>query len=196
MEILWSPWRMAYINADADGESAAAGDAPGEAAPPPAPAATEPGASAADPGCIFCTYPAADPAQDRANLLLLRGEHAFVMLNRYPYNSAHLMIIPYRHLRDLPLLTPAECGELMALLQRLVRVLTAVYQPQGFNAGMNLGEVAGAGIAAHLHLHLVPRWAGDTNFMPVVGQTKVLPESLEQTYDRLRRGLARVTGDG
>jgi ATP adenylyltransferase len=115
-----------------------------------------------------------------------------VMLNRYPYNSGHLMIIPHRHLRDVARLTPQECAEMMALLQRMVAALTAEYRPQGFNVGMNLGEVAGAGIAEHLHMHLVPRWGGDTNFMPVVGATKVLPEALEQTWTRLRAALARL----
>ena len=195
---------MAYINQDTAGaptpargagvapaplarSESEAGPAPqdGGAAPDPAPAGPPAEASR----CIFCAAVAAPPAADRTNLLLLRGEQAFVMLNRYPYNAGHLMIVPYRHLHDITRLTPDECAELMALLQRMTTALTAVYGPQGFNAGMNLGEVAGAGIADHLHLHLVPRWGGDTNFMPVVGQTKVLPESLEQTYDRLAAWL-------
>ena len=184
MEIRWSPWRMAYISPD----SAGGGDpAAPSAAPAPAPA---PASDAS--GCVFCDLPAQGPARDAANLLLLRGETMFVMLNRYPYNSGHLMIIPHRHLRDVGRLTPQECGEMMALLQRMVAALTAEYQPQGFNVGMNLGEVAGAGIAEHLHMHLVPRWGGDTNFMPVVGATKVLPEALEQTWTRLRGALARL----
>jgi len=192
---------MAYINKDAAGATPAggAGEEPAPSAPPAAPdsllaSAAEPASALPDAGdpasrCIFCAAVAAPHNQDRANLLLWRGAHMFVKLNRYPYNSGHLMIVPYRHLHDITRLTPAECAELMALLQRMTTALTAVYQPQGFNAGMNLGEVAGAGIADHLHLHLVPRWAGDTNFMPVVGQTKVLPESLEQTYDRLAEAL-------
>ncbi|HUS16289.1 MAG TPA: HIT domain-containing protein [Chloroflexia bacterium] len=179
MDTLWSPWRMAYINGD-----------PGEAAATQAAgAATEP---ARAPGCIFCTKPAEPPAQDRKNLLLWRGRSCFVILNLYPYNSAHLMVVPYRHLRDFTALTPEESAELLAVAQQMVRALTTEYHPEGFNLGMNLGEVAGAGIADHLHLHIVPRWAGDTNFMPVVGQTKVLPEALEQTYDRLRRALERL----
>jgi len=185
METLWSPWRMAYISgtpAPDSGAGTGSGDA-GESAD----AAT--GATPEAAGCIFCAKPAAGPAHDRANLLLWRGEQAFVILNLYPYNSAHLMVVPYRHLHDVTRLTAAECAEIMALLQRMVAALTAEYGPQGFNAGMNLGEVAGAGIADHLHLHVVPRWAGDTNFMPVVSQTKVLPEALAQTYDRLRRRL-------
>jgi ATP adenylyltransferase len=127
---------------------------------------------------------------DRRNLILWRGVHTFALLNLYPYNPGHLMIVPYRHLGDVTRLTPAELAELTAGLQRMVRVLDAVYQPQGYNAGMNLGRVAGAGIADHVHLHLVPRWNGDTNYMPVIGQTKVLPEALETTWARLREGLA------
>ncbi len=192
METLWSPWRMAYISGtpalDSGGETVGRAGARQEPADTASTAAVEPV------GCIFCTKPAAGPAHDRANLLLWRGEHAFVILNLYPYNSAHLMVVPYRHLHDVTRLTAAEGAEIMALFQRMVGVLTEEYGPQGFNAGMNLGEVAGAGIADHLHLHVVPRWAGDTNFMPVVGRTKVLPEALEQTYDRLRRRLTSAAG--
>ncbi len=190
METLWSPWRMAYISGTPapDSGGGTGGGAAGDGQEPAA--ATEATPEAA--GCIFCTKPAAGPGHDRANLLLWRGEHAFVILNLYPYNSAHLMVVPYRHLHDVTRLTAAECTEIMVLFQRMVAALAAEYGPQGFNAGMNLGEVAGAGIADHLHLHVVPRWAGDTNFMPVVGQTKVLPEALEQTYDRLRRRLLKA----
>jgi ATP adenylyltransferase len=180
VDILWSPWRMAYISPDSAGSGEASGPAP---APDPAPNAD---------ACVFCDLPAQGPAHDRENLLLLRAETMFVILNRYPYNSGHLMIIPYRHLRDIGRLTPAECAEMMALLQRMVAALTAEYRPQGFNVGMNLGEVAGAGIAGHLHMHVVPRWGGDTNFMPVVGATKVLPEALSQTWTRLCAALERL----
>ncbi|MDQ2810263.1 MAG: HIT domain-containing protein [Chloroflexota bacterium] len=192
METLWSPWRMAYISGTPapDRGGGTGGGAAEDGQEPDAAAGATPEAA----GCIFCTKPAAGPGHDRANLLLWRGEHAFVILNLYPYNSAHLMVVPYRHLHDVTRLTAAECAEIMALFQRMVAALAAEYGPQGFNAGMNLGEVAGAGIADHLHLHVVPRWAGDTNFMPVVGQTKVLPEALEQTYDRLRRRLLRAEG--
>jgi len=183
---------MAYINADSAG--AAGGDAGAantdEAPPAAGEASPEPDATAVK--CIFCRYPAQPPTRDRANLLLLRGAQCFVILNRYPYNSAHLMIVPYRHLHDVTRLSGEESAEMMALLQRMVSLLEAEYHPQGFNAGMNLGEVAGAGIADHLHMHVVPRWAGDTNFMPVVGQTKVLPEALEQTYDRLKARLEQM----
>ena len=186
---------MAYINQDTGAAGGGDGAAPAPEAAPESDAGAAPAAAlhapAAGPApCLFCATPAAPPSADRANLLLWRDELAFVMLNRYPYNAGHLMIIPYRHLADVTALTPAEGAALFALLQRLTRALTAVYRPEGFNAGMNLGAVAGAGIADHLHLHLVPRWGGDTNFMPVIGQTKVLPESLAQTYDRLAAALA------
>jgi ATP adenylyltransferase len=183
---------MAYINADSAGAAGGdAGAANTDEAPPAArEAPPEPPAEAVK--CIFCRYAGQAPAHDRGNLLLLRGAQCFVILNRFPYNSAHLMIVPYRHLHDVTRLSGEECGELMALLQRMVAALDAEYRPQGFNVGMNLGEVAGAGIADHLHMHVVPRWAGDTNFMPVVGQTKVLPEALEQTYDRLKARLEQM----
>jgi ATP adenylyltransferase len=134
-------------------------------------------------GCIFCVKPAED--RDTDNLILGRGERAYVLLNLYPYNSGHLMVVPYEHTGDFTTL-PAEIGaELFALTQRSLAALTAEYRPQGFNVGLNLGEVAGGSVSAHLHLHVVPRWGGDTNFMPVTADTKVLPETLDQTYRRL-----------
>jgi len=184
---------MAYINADSAGAAGGdAGDAGSPDAGPPRPREVPPEPDTAAVKCIFCRYAGQAPAHDRANLLLLRGAQGFVILNRYPYNSAHLMIVPYRHLHDVTRLSAPECAEMMALLQRMVAALDAEYHPQGFNTGMNLGEAAGAGIADHLHMHVVPRWAGDTNFMPVVGQTKVLPEALEQTYDRLKARLEQM----
>ncbi len=183
METLWAPWRMTYIAGDSSAPAPPASPAEGAraataAAPPPAT------------GCIFCDKAAEGAGADARNLILWRGRHSFALLNLYPYNPAHLMIVPYRHLADVTLLAADELAELMAALQRMVRVLKAVYSPQGYNVGMNLGLVAGAGIADHVHLHLVPRWNGDTNFMPVVGQTKVLPEALAVTWARLRDGLA------
>jgi ATP adenylyltransferase len=139
-------------------------------------------------GCIFCTKPA--ESEDAASLLLHRGEHAFIMLNAFPYNNGHLMIAPYRHTADLESLTAVENAEIMALSQLAMGLLRRAYSPDGYNLGMNLGRVAGAGIVDHLHLHIVPRWNGDTNFMPVVADTKVLPDSLENTYTRLRAALA------
>jgi ATP adenylyltransferase len=115
----------------------------------------------------------------------MRGEQAYALLNLYPYNSGHLMVAPYLHTGDLATLDPAIAQELMRLTQRCVDVVQRAYHPEGFNVGMNLGKPAGAGLPDHLHIHVVPRWTGDTNFMPVVGETKVLPESLDQTYDRL-----------
>jgi ATP adenylyltransferase len=183
---------MAYINADSAGAAGEDAGAVGDTAATPLTREAPAEPDAAEPKCIFCRYPAQAATHDRANLLLLRGAQCFVILNRYPYNSAHLMIVPYRHLHDVTRLSTEESAEMMALLQRMVSVLEAEYHPQGFNAGMNLGAAAGAGIADHLHMHVVPRWAGDTNFMPVVGQTKVLPEALEQTYDRLKAAGADI----
>lgn len=135
-------------------------------------------------GCIFCTLPAED--RDRDNLVLGRSEHAFAMLNRFPYNSGHLMVIPRRHVADLGALPEAEFEDLQRLLRAAAAVLGEVYRPEGMNVGMNLGRIAGAGIAEHLHWHLVPRWGGDTNFMPVVAETKVMVEHLDQAWERLR----------
>jgi ATP adenylyltransferase len=134
-------------------------------------------------GCIFCDLPGA--GDDRGNLILGRGGLAFAILNRFPYNPGHLMAAPYRHVGDYTELTPDELGEMTELARTGITALKAVSSPHGFNLGMNLGTVAGAGIADHIHLHLVPRWGGDTNFMPVVGQTKVLPELLDETWAKL-----------
>ena len=128
------------------------------------------------------------PAQqnDRENLILHRGEHAFVMLNRYPYTNGHLMVAPFRHTGNMGDLSDAELLEVSQLVRDCVRWLTEAYHPQGFNIGVNMGRAAGAGIEDHLHWHIVPRWSGDTNFMSTVGETRVLAESLSDTYDRLR----------
>ena len=135
-------------------------------------------------GCIFCVKPSEH--RDEQHLILGRSQRAYVLLNLYPYNSGHLMVVPYLHTGDLATL-PSEIGaEVLALTQRSISALTAEYRPQGFNVGLNLGEVAGGSVSAHLHLHVVPRWGGDTNFMPTTADTKVLPETLDQTYRRLR----------
>lgn len=139
------------------------------------------------PGCFLCVKQAED--RDAENLILLRGARNYVLLNLFPYNTAHMLVAPYAHGGDLAALDPETAAELMALTQRMVRVAAAEYQPDGFNAGMNLGRVAGAGLPDHLHLHIVPRWGGDTNFMTVTGETKVMPETLEQTYARLSARL-------
>jgi ATP adenylyltransferase len=141
-------------------------------------------------GCIFCT--AARGEGSDARLVLDRGPHCFAMLNAFPYASGHTMVVPYRHVADLQTLCSEELGDLMHLAQRSVRAMTAVMSPDGFNIGLNLGEAAGAGIAEHLHLHVVPRWAGDTNFMPVVADTHVLPQALDATRDALTAALAEI----
>jgi len=134
--------------------------------------------------CIFCD--ALKAGDDRRAAVLLRGRRAFVMLNRYPYTPGHLMIAPTRHLSDFGRVRPEEGTELFELLQAALRVLGAAYKPHGFNTGMNLGRSAGAGVAGHVHLHIIPRWTGDSNFMPLVGGTRVFIEDLETTYERLR----------
>jgi ATP adenylyltransferase len=166
LDRLYTPWRMAFIEQ--------------------ASAAAEP-AAAGLPDCFLCAKPLEPAARDRVNLLLYRGQHAYVLMNLYPYNSGHLMVAPYAHGGDLTALAESVANELFALTRLAVAALRDEYRPEGFNVGMNLGRPAGAGVPDHLHIHLVPRWNGDTNFMPVLGGTKVLPESLEQTYDRLVR---------
>lgn len=135
-------------------------------------------------GCIFCDKPAA--GQDEENLIVYRGEHCFVLLNLYPYTNGHLMIAPFAHEADLERLSPEAATEMMAVAQQAVTHLKAVYKPHGLNVGMNLGECAGAGVAGHLHLHILPRWVGDANFMTVVGETRVMPEALSETYRKLK----------
>ncbi|MDT0303321.1 HIT family protein [Streptomonospora wellingtoniae] len=158
-ERLWTPHRMAYIQ----GENKPSGPAP-------------------DDGCPFCRAPG---LADAESLVVARGTTGYAVLNLYPYNSGHLLICPYRHVGDLTLLDDAETAELSWLTRSGITALRRAYGPQGFNVGMNLGEPAGAGIAAHLHQHIVPRWGGDNNFMPVIGRTKVLPELLRQTRETL-----------
>jgi ATP adenylyltransferase len=136
-----------------------------------------------DDGCIFCDLPA--EGDDERTKILVRGERAFVILNSFPYNPGHLMVAPFRHVGDFGAIETDEFAEVDALLARSVRALEGEMDPHGFNLGMNLGRVAGAGIPGHLHWHVVPRWNGDTNFMPVIGQTRVLPELLAETYARL-----------
>jgi ATP adenylyltransferase len=149
---LWTPHRMAYIK----GENKPAGDD----------------------DCPFCRIPG---LADEDGLVVARGEAVFAVLNLYPYNSGHLMVVPYRHVADYTELTEGETAELATLTQQAMRAIRRVAGAHGFNIGMNLGTVAGAGIAAHLHQHVIPRWGGDTNFMPVVGHTRVLPQLLAET---------------
>ncbi len=137
--------------------------------------------------CIFCAKPAAQ--EDEENLIVHRGERCFVILNLFPYTNGHLMVAPYDHagrLQDLPTETTAE---MMALAQRAMARLEEVYRPQGYNVGFNQGRVAGAGVEHHIHLHVVPRWGGDTNFMPVIADTRVMPQTLQQSYEALRGGF-------
>jgi len=135
-------------------------------------------------GCFFCE--ALKQEDNAETLLVARGEQAFVILNRYPYTSGHLMVVPYAHVPVMDQLTPECRAEIMELLNQAMAVLTDVYKPEGFNIGANIGAIAGAGVPGHVHFHVVPRWAGDTNFMTAVAHTRVLPEALEQTYQRLR----------
>jgi ATP adenylyltransferase len=137
-------------------------------------------------GCFLCAAVAANPERDRANLLLHRGSKAFIIFNRYPYTNGHLMVAPYQHTANLEQLDEATLLEIMTLFRLSVRLLTKLMHPEGFNAGINLGKVAGAGMADHVHLHVVPRWLGDTSFMNVTGDTRLIPELLETTYDKLK----------
>jgi len=167
LQRLWSPWRSVYVQ-NPDRYSGG--------------------------GCLFCDLPARDPGRDAESYILSRGERTYVLLNAFPYNPGHLMVVPYRHVAGFDELTPVELHELADLCQRSVRVLKAACGSQAFNIGVNAGAVAGAGIGDHIHQHVVPRWGGDTNFMPVICQTRVLPELLEETYARLAPAFAQAVG--
>ncbi|MEI7704484.1 MAG: HIT domain-containing protein [Deltaproteobacteria bacterium] len=157
---LWAPWRMEFIQAEK-----------------PA-------------GCIFCVFPAETGEEaDRRNLIVRRSPRSFTILNRYPYNNGHVMVVPRAHVSRLEDLDGEEFSDLQEELRRVTVAVRAAYRPEGMNVGMNLGKVAGAGIEAHLHWHVVPRWGGDTNFMPVLADTKVMIEHLDQTWVRLREAL-------
>lgn len=157
MKVLWAPWRLTYIEK---------------------PAPNDP--------CFFCANPArTDVAGRREGLVLYVDEHAAVLMNRFPYGSAHLMVSPRTHTADFAGLDSAAAAGLTAVLQRAMAALQRAYRPHGMNLGMNLGRVAGAGVADHLHWHVLPRWEGDCNFMPLLSETKVMPQHLEETYDRL-----------
>ncbi|MGH9941152.1 MAG: HIT family protein [Pyrinomonadaceae bacterium] len=162
MDRLWTPWRYQYIT----GES---GEKTNEAA---------------DNACVFCAL-AGDDAHDERNFVLHRACFNFVVLNLYPYTSGHLMVVPFQHTADLDAAPKETTDELMDLTKRCQTALREVYRPQGFNLGMNLGRAAGAGVAGHIHLHVLPRWGGDANFMSTIGETRVLPEDLQTTYQRL-----------
>ena len=160
MDYLWSPWRYEYI-AHANEKSAE---------------------------CIFCEALARN--DDAATLIVHRGKKVFVILNRYPYTSGHVMIVPYAHVAELGLCDAEALAEMMQLASLVEQAFRANYQPDGMNVGMNLGKAAGAGVAGHLHLHALPRWFGDTNFMTVTGETRVHPEDLDVTYERMKKALA------
>ena len=138
-------------------------------------------------GCIFCDKPGEN--SDADNLIVERGPTCFVILNAFPYNNGHLMVVPYRHVDHPGLLDPEELTEMMTTAARMTGFLSEISHPDGYNIGMNVGSAAGAGIAAHLHLHVVPRWNGDTNFMPVLADTKVMPQTLQQVWDKLGAAL-------
>jgi ATP adenylyltransferase len=138
--------------------------------------------------CIFCTKPA--QGDDRAALIIHRGSRCYVILNLFPYTNGHLMVAPYEHVGRVQEIEPEVMAEMIGLAQQAMTVLERVYEPEGFNVGINQGRVAGAGVEGHIHLHVVPRWAGDNNYMPVVADTRVMPQSLEESYDALLGGFA------
>ena len=164
MKTLWAPWRAEYIR------SAISQHSTGRRS------------------CLFCNL--LKTKDDAKHLILYRGRCAFVVMNRFPYNNGHLMVAPNRHTADIESLSAAEGAELFKLMQKSLAVLRRGLRPQGFNVGANLGRVAGAGVAGHLHVHIVPRWQGDVNFMPLLAETKVISEHLSETYDRLRTGFS------
>jgi ATP adenylyltransferase len=186
MEQLWTPWRYAYVTDKAAGTRRGVPEALG--------------AWPGDHGCVFCNLLAATDyaiehgmareEAEKASGILERAQRTFLMLNAFPYNNGHLMVVPYRHEATLSGLPERDAQELMVEAQRAERALRTAYRPDGLNMGLNLGEAAGAGIAEHLHLHAVPRWAGDTNYMAVVSETRVLPEMLDESWRKLREALA------
>lgn len=163
-DIMWAPWRMRYIEREHTGGYERQ-------------------------GCVFCDLPAA--LDDQGTYILRRGRSAYVIMNLYPYNNGHLMVVPYAHVDSLLALDDDTAAEMTRLSQEAQRVIEERMKPHGFNLGMNQGRAAGAGIADHLHLHLVPRWVGDTNFMPATGDVRVMPQSLDETYALLAPGFAR-----
>lgn len=187
MDHLWTPWRYAYVTGAESGRRKLG---------VPEVLAAWPG----DKHCVFCNILAAADyaiangmAQDEADAaiyLLERGRSCYLVLNAFPYNSGHLMVVPYRHEQSLASLPLEEADELLRMARRAERVLRTVYQPNGLNVGLNLGKAAGAGVAEHLHLHAVPRWSGDGNFMSVLAETRILPEMLDDSWRRLRVALA------
>jgi ATP adenylyltransferase len=195
LEQLWAGWRAGYVASVAEGAHPAAdAGAAGIAGHEPGAAGAE--APAGEDGgpehCVFCRIAAArEPGADEANFVLWRGRRVLAMLNAYPYASGHLMVMPARHVGELELLEADESTELWSATQAGVRALKAAYAPDGLNLGLNLGRAAGAGIPAHLHVHAVPRWGGDTNFMTSVASLRVLPEAITESWSKLRRAWPR-----
>ena len=163
MDVLWSPWRYDYITGDA-------------------------GPSNPDLGCVFCNI-LNNPATDEEKFILKRAGYNFVILNIFPYSTGHLMIVPFEHIADLDKADKQTTDEMMDLTKRCQTALGDVYSPQGFNMGLNIGKAAGAGVASHFHMHVLPRWIGDSNFMTAIGETRTMPESLETTYLKLKDKL-------
>lgn len=142
------------------------------------------------PGCIFCDM--LETEDDRGQLILHRSESAFLVLNKYPYNNGHLMAVPYRHMDTVEALTPEEMVGMMSLVSLGIRTLRRTSNPEGFNIGINIGKIAGAGVVDHVHIHVVPRWGGDTNFMPVLADVRLIPQDLRETYDELKAALVAL----
>ena len=170
MDRLWTPWRYQYIKGATSENS-------GETA------------------CVFCALKR-DPEEDERNFVLARARHNFIVLNLYPYISGHLLIVPYEHMAELTGVAKETTDELMDLTKLCQAILQDTYRPHGFNLGMNLGRAAGAGVAEHIHLHIMPRWTGDANFMSTIGETRVIPEELTETYRKLHGPLQRTIGAG
>jgi len=163
MNKLWAPWRYEYIKNTISGNSE---------------------------GCLFCNI--INENNDKENLIVCRGKKSYIIINRYPYNNGHLMIVPYNHFSEVEMLSDEEILEMMKFLKLSIKVLSKKFSPEGFNIGVNLGKVAGAGIDDHIHLHIVPRWTGDTNFMPVLGDTKIISQNLQETWKIIKEGFDEI----
>jgi ATP adenylyltransferase len=159
MDYLWTPWRYAYVTG---------ADKPT--------------------GCIFCNI-VNNPGDDQARKIVYRGQHCFIILNTYPYTPGHVMVVPYAHLDELRKLPTEAAQEMMSLTQKMESVLRELYRPDGINLGMNIGKAAGAGVAGHIHMHVLPRWVADANFVSVIGETRMLPETLDVTWDKISKAL-------
>ncbi len=162
MKRIWAPWRIEYIKQPKSGE------------------------------CILCTIPKESERKDKDNLLLYRGKKSYILMNRYPYNNGHLMIVPYRHVKSITDLDDDEILEIHDIMKIGIEALDRAMHPHGFNIGSNIGNAAGAGIEDHFHIHIVPRWIGDTNFMPILADTKVMVEYLDETYSKIKREILEI----